>query len=65
MKNKQQEKEDSAHTIAEQDEPAGVGYFMQKFHISAKDVEDAIKKVGNSSETLEQYFIEQRLNAPF
>lgn len=65
MKNKQQKKEDSVHTITEQEQPAGVSYFIQKFHISAKDVEDAIKKVGNSSETLEQYFIEQRLNAPF
>lgn len=50
MKNIQQEKDDSAHTIAEHDQPAGVSYFIQKFHISAKDVEDAIKKVGNSSE---------------
>lgn len=65
MKRKAQNLVDKVHTMVEQEQPAGVSYFMQKFHVSAKDVEDAIKKVGNSSETLEQYFTEQRRNAPF
>jgi len=65
MKNKEQIRNVSNEMVAEPEQQGGVTYFMQKFHLSDKDVEDAIKKVGNSSESLEQYFTEQRRNAPF
>jgi predicted phosphoribosyltransferase len=65
MKENKQHQVDKVHTMVEPEQTAGVGYFMEKFHVSAEDVAHAIEKAGNSSEALEQYFTEQRRNAPF
>lgn len=33
-----------------------IDYFVQKFNVTQEQVKQAIQKVGNSSENLEQYF---------
>ena len=38
-----------------------INYFTQKFRLSKNQVQEAIQKVGKSSENLEQYFQEMQM----